>query len=351
MARYSLQQKFGDALHMDFLENSIGPSAAANDALRGSAGAAMARYPDPRLGALRAKLSDRTGIPADCFTFGNGSTEIVDRVLRTFVRPGETVVASDPTWPVFERMCRLHGIGIISVPYHLDLASGCARLDLNDILRAIDTRTRLIYLVSPNNPLGASVPEEEFRQFLTRLRPHLPVVVDGAYAEYCSRPDALQARRVLSETDKPLIGIHTFSKFFGLAGLRIGYAYAHQSVLALISRLHLPFSVSGPAEAAAVGALCDEVHAQQTLTAVREGRRQVRDALKGMGLCFLASDANFVMAELPAPAEVVYQTLTDEHIYLPEVVWNGLMQLPIGTEDENRRYLDILARLKRSQHG
>jgi 3-oxoacyl-[acyl-carrier protein] reductase len=135
MARYSSQPMSRDALHMDFLENSIGPPATARDALRRSTCAAMARYPDPNLRALRSKLAERTGIPADCFTFGNGSTEIIDRVLRTFVRPGETVVATDPTWPVFERMCRLHGIGIISVPYNLDLASGCARLDLNDILR------------------------------------------------------------------------------------------------------------------------------------------------------------------------------------------------------------------------
>ena len=177
------------------------------------------------------------------------------------------------------------------------------------------------------------------------------MVVDGAYVEYCSQPDALQARRVISETDKLLIGIHTFSKFFGLAGLRIGYAYASPPVLALISRLHLPFNVSSPAEAAAVGALCDEVHAQQTRTAVREGHRQVRRKLKAMGLRCVASDANFVMAELPAPADVVYGTLNDAHIFLPEVVWNGLMQLPIGTEDETRRYLEVLARLRRSHHG
>ena len=123
-------------------------------------------YPDPSLSALRSKLAECTGIPADGFTFGNGSTEIIDRVLRTFARPGETVVATDPTWPVFERMCRLHGIGIISVPYNLDLASGCAQLDLNRCF-ACDRRSNPTGLPgkSKQSPGNGAYPSRSFANF------------------------------------------------------------------------------------------------------------------------------------------------------------------------------------------
>ena len=337
------------ALHLDFLENPLGPPGLALQALRQSAGPALARYPDPRLTSLRRALAQRLELPGECFTFANGSTALVERALRTFTKPGDTVVATDPTWPVFERFCRAQGVGLIQVPYTIDRGNVVARLNLDDLLDAVDSRTRLLYLVSPNNPLGTALAETAFRRFLEGLHPWLPVVVDEAYIEYAEQPGLLRTHRLISGSDRPLIGIRTFSKFYGLAGMRLGYAFAASSTMRLLARLELPFATAGPAETAALAALHDLAHAEATRAAVRRGRAQLRDALAQLGLFSLESEANFLMAEMPGDPAQVYDRLIENGIYLPEVVWQGFMQLPIGLEADHERYLRVLAALRSLQ--
>lgn len=338
------------SLHLDFLENPNGPPVLAHEALKQIEAPALADYPDPRLTSLRRALAEKLELPPECFTFGNGSTELVERVLRTFTRPGDEAVATDPTWPVFERFCRAHGVGLVRAPYTIDRSYQIARLDLQDVLAAVNPRTRLIYLVSPSNPLGAAITEAEFLDFLQRLRPGLPVVVDEAYIEYSERPDVLRTNRLVLQTARPLIGLRTFSKFFGLAGMRLGYAFGAPETVRLIARLHLPFATSAAAEIAALAALQDFSHAEHTRAVVRRGREQLRAGLAKLGLLALSSEANFLMAEMPAPDPgLVYDTLMESGIFLPEVVWNGFMQLPIWDEAAHDRYLQVLARLRRPQ--
>jgi histidinol-phosphate aminotransferase len=339
------------ALHMDFLENPAGPPPKALAGLRRSRRASLSRYPDPNTGPLRRALAQRLGLPAGCLTFGTGASELVDRVLRTFARAGDAVVTTDPTWPVFERLCTALGAGVVRVPYVIDRASATARLDLEDVLKAVDSQTRLVYLVNPNNPLGATIDEDDFRRFLARLRPHVPVVIDEAYIEYSDRKGVLRANQVVLDAGRPVIGIRTFSKFFGLAGLRIGYAFADPATTQLIARLHLPFSVSAVGQDAALAALNDRAHAERTRETIQKGRRQLRAALARLGLFALSSEASFVMAEPPAEPDRVYDALVRNGIFLPEVCWNGLMQFPVGLQNENRRYLRVLAGLKRARHG
>jgi len=340
-----------DSLHLDLLENPQGPPGLACEAVRKLEAPALARYPDPRLASLRGALAKRLGLPPECFTFGNGSTELVERVLRTFARPGDEVVAADPTWPVFERFCRVHGVGLARVPYTIDRTQGAARLNLEDILEAVNSRTRLIYLVSPSNPLGAVLGADEFREFLDRLRPGLPVVVDEAYLEYAERPDILNTQRLVLRMERPLIGLRTFSKFYGLAGMRIGYAYAAPDTLRLIARLHLPFACAAAAEVAALAALQDQDHARRTRDAVRRGREMVRRGLQKLGLTSLDSEASFLLAEMPAEPDLVYDTLMEHGLYLPEVFWQGFMQLPLGDDAAQERYLRVLGQLRRRLHA
>lgn len=351
MPRYRPGLAGPGALHLDFLENPNGPPLASRRALRQMDADSIARYPDPAASALRQRLAERLGVPPDCLTFGNGSSEILERVLRTFAQAGDTVVATNPTWPVFERMCRTGGIGVVQVPYVLESKNTRAHLELDKIIEALDSRVRLIYLVSPHNPLGTAIRTDEFRAFLDRLPAHLPVVVDEAYVEYSENSDILRVNEMILATERPLIGIRTFSKFFGLAGMRVGYAYAAPAVVRLISRLHLPFSVSSAAEKAAHAALDDKAHFKRTRETARAGRRQISGALKRLGLLTLESEANFMMAELPGDPAEVYGALNKKGIFLPEVVWNGFMQLPIGTKPENERYLKVLAQQRRRRHA
>lgn len=339
------------ALHLDFLENPQGPPDSAGDAIRRTGKAAIARYPDPQIRSLRRALAGRLDLAEESFTFGNGSTELVERILRTFTRPGDAVLATDPTWPVFERFCKALGLDLCRADYTIDRQEGVARLDFDDLLRLVGPRTRLIYLVNPNNPLGTALPEAGFLHFLDRLPPDIPVVVDEAYIEYAERSDILRLNRLTRGSSRPLIGVRTFSKFFGLAGMRVGYAYAPPETTRLISRLELPFAVSATAESAAVAALADGPFAAATLAAVRRGRAQVRERLGRSGLLTLMSDANFVMAEMPGDPSRIYDTLMEEAIYLPEVFWKGFMQLPISLEEENERYLRVLTHCRPSVDG
>jgi histidinol-phosphate aminotransferase len=336
-------------LHLDFLENPLGPAPMARAAVAGSAPGALSTYPDPRMSGLREELARQLKLPAECFSFGNGSTELIDRVLRTFAREGDLVVTTDPTWPVFERMCRMNGIGLVQVPYRIDRAA--AKIDLREVAAAITSMTRLVYLVNPGNPLGSAIGGRDFRAFLRAIPKHLPVVLDEAYLDYCERPGVVPAHRLILRVENPIIGIRTFSKFYGLAGMRVGYACAAPATLDLITRLHLPFPIAAVAEQAAVAALRDRGHARRTRAMIRQGREQIVRQLARIGLRSLASDSNFLMAELPAPAEAVYDALSAREIFLPEMVWEDFMQLPIGTAAQNRRYLDVISRLKKSSHG
>ena len=352
MARYNAEPPVPPgALYIDFLENPCGPPPSSHDVLKGLGKAAVGRYPDPGLPSLRHALSECLGLPAECFTFGNGSTELVERILRTFTRPGDRVVSTDPTWFVFERFCRVHGVELFQAPYGIDRQKKTGRLDFDGMLAAIDSRVRLVYLVNPNNPLGTAIGEGEFLRFLDRLPPHLPVVVDEAYIEYCERSDILRLSRIVKDSERPLFGIRTFSKFFGLAGMRVGYAYSTPAMTRLIARLALPFSISGASEAAAAAALADASHAERTRLAARRGRGRIYKALSEMGVFALSSEANFVMAEIPGEPARIYDALLEKGIFLPEVFWSGFMQLPVSLEEENGRYLNVLARLIGGEDG
>lgn len=347
MPRYNIEpaSSYG-SVHLDFLENPIGPPASAHDGAKHIDGDTIARYPDPGLTSLRRVLAERLKLPVECFTFGNGSTELVDRVLRTFTHPGDAVIATDPTWPVFERFCHVHGVELVQAAYHIDRTKGLAQLDLNEVLEATNSRTRLVYIVNPNNPLGSTIADADFLLFLERLGPHIAVVVDEAYIEYAESPDIFQSHRHIGTIDRPLIGIRTFSKFFGLAGMRVGYAFAAPATMRLIARLHHPFAVSGVAEIAATAALTDTLHSTKTRAVIRRGHRHLRDALDRMGIFSLSSDANFLMAQIGIEPGTLYDALAEKNIFLPEVFWNGFTQLPISFPRYHQRYLSVIAQLR-----
>ncbi len=352
MPRYDHEPAYSSgSLNLDFLENPVGPSANAYDAVKNIDENFLVRYPDPRLTSLRHALARNLKIPPECFTFGNGSTELVDRILRTFAKPGESVVATDPTWPVFERFCDTHGIELVHVAYRVDRKKGLACLDLDKVLETTDSRTRLVYIVNPSNPLGSAIADADFTRFLERLSPHIAVVVDEAYIDYCVSSDIFRTHRHVLAIDRPLIGIRTFSKFFGLAGMRVGYAFAAPKTLDLIARLHHPFAVSGIAGELAAAALNDTEHSARTRDVIRRGRLHLRQALTRMGIFSLSSETNFVMAQVGIEPGTFYDTLAQENIFLPEVFWRGFAQLPVSFPRDHTRYLRVIAKLKGKRHA
>jgi histidinol-phosphate aminotransferase len=301
----------------------------------------LARYPDDQCSSLRKALSSHLSIPETCFTFGNGSTELVARALRIFVQPGEEVISNDPSWFVFDVFSNDLGIINRKVPFvHVD-KSWAHNLDA--VVRAVGVNTRLIYLVNPSNPLGIGIDADDFRCFLEKIPPHLPVVVDEAYVEYSTRPETLRSHQIISQTDRRVIGFRTFSKFYGLANLRIGYAFAAESTIRLFNRLEQTFPLSSLAETAAVAALHDLEHASKTLEGTSTERLRIEQRLTVSGINFIPSETHFMLVECRAPQAQIYQKFEQKGIFMPMgLIMDRYIVFPIARPDQNDRNLDIL---------
>ncbi len=327
---------------LDRAENAMGMPAKARGVLENAAGQFdLSRYPDERCPSLRKALSGRLGLPEECFTFGQGSAELVERTLRTFAQPGDEVLSNDPTWFFFDRFCQSMGLVNRKVPF-LEIPGGFDH-NLDGLARAVGINTRLIYIVNPSNPMGVGVSADAFRRFLGTIPRHIPVIVDEAYVEYSTRAETLRSHQVVLETDRPVIGLRTFSKFYGLAGLRIGYAFGGRAAMRLFERLEPLFALTSIAEAAAVAALGDEEHAARTLENATRERTRIGKRLADAGLGCFPGEINIMLVECPAPPEKVYKEFEDQGILIPRGIWKDRYILfPIARPDQNDRNLDIL---------
>lgn len=306
----------------------------------------FSRYPDPSYRRLREALSARLSLPADDFTFGPGSAELVERIVRIFGGCGEDVLANDPTWFIFDRYCAMSEVRLRKIPVRQREADGPFDHNLEALAKAITPRTRMIYLINPSNPLGNGIDRREFIEFLKAVPKHIPVVVDEAYVEFSENPDMLRTHELVATTDRLLIGLRTFSKFYGLAGLRIGYAFGTPRAMRLLNRLEHVFCISTMAEEAALAALADEDHARATRNLLRVEKARIRARLARAGLAALPSEAHFMMVECPtAPADSdrVWGAFVEAGIIIPRgLVFDRYLMLPVVLPPQNDRHLEIL---------
>lgn len=272
---------------VDLLAHPLGPSPAARAALAEYAQhGALERY--PAVTPLPKLLAATHGVALDSIVLGAGASELLDRVLGVVMRSGERLVAHTPTWPLFPKLCAEHGLDVITVPYRL--AGDRIDHDLEAVLAAVDRSVRLVYLISPANPVGCALDAEPFARFLAALPAHVTVLIDEAYGEFVTRGDAVDATTV-TRRDPRVIAIRTFSKFYGLAGLRLGYAVASPPLARELEYAAPPFGVTAAAQHAAVAALGDREHARRTHALISRGRSERSNAL--------FSDAPFALAPIP----------------------------------------------------
>jgi histidinol-phosphate aminotransferase len=276
-----------DLAGVDLLAHPLGPSPAARAALVEHAQhGALERYPAAT--PLPELLAATHGVALESIVLGAGASELLDRVLGVVMRPGERLVAHTPTWPLFPKLCSEHGLDAIAVPYRL--AGDRIDHDLEAVLAAVDRSVRLVYLISPANPVGCALDAEPFARFLAALPAHVTVLVDEAYGEFVTRSDAVDAT-TMTQRDPRVIAIRTFSKFYGLAGLRLGYAVAAPAMARELGFAAPPFGVTVAAQHAALAALGDHDHARRTHALIARGRSERPDALR--------SDAPFALAPIP----------------------------------------------------
>ena len=317
-------------------ENPLGVSPLARRAIEESI-AGLTRYPDGNGFELKQALSRRHGVAQDRIVLGNGSNDVLEMAARAFLAPGLEAVYSQHAFAVYPLAVQGAGATGVEVPakeFGHDLAA---------MRRAVSAKTRLLFIANPNNPTGTFVRAGELEAFLSGLPGEVLVVLDEAYHEYL--PDGSQYDSVGWLGRFPnLVVTRTFSKVYGLAGLRVGYAFAAAGVADLMNRVRQPFNVNSVALAAAVAALEDGDFVRKSRELNRAGMRQVTEGLQRLGLEYIPSWGNFVSFKV-ADAAGVFRKLLKAGVIVRPVASYGMPQhlrVTIGLESENARFLQSL---------
>jgi histidinol-phosphate aminotransferase len=319
-------------------ENALGPSPKAVAALRRATGL-LHRYPDSTCRALRLALAKRLKVDPASLVFGNGSDELIVMALRAFVDPGDEVVVATPTFLIYELQARACGAKVITVPLK------DYRYDLVAMRQALTPSTKLVFIANPDNPTGTYVTKTELEAFLRNLPRQVLVMVDEAYYEFVTAKNYPQTMPWVGQ--RPLIVTRTFSKAYGLAGLRVGYGLAAPAIVSALDAVREPFNVNSLAQTAAVAALGDVAFLKRSQQLVRDGMRYLTQALGRLRIRFVPSTTNFVLLELGPRAQEVAHALLRRGVIVREMsAWQlpGCVRVTLGTMPENRRFIAALQR-------
>ena len=328
------------AVKMASNENPLGPSPLAMAAVRAMMNESH-RYPDGGTKVLREKLARMRGVQPEEIFIGLGSSEIIDLASRVLLRAGLAGLTSEGSYAPFSTAIRASNAKLLLAPQRR------FAFDLHAIANAITPETRVIYLANPNNPTGTAFGSGEFSEFLARVPESVLVVLDEAYIHYAARAD-MPDSAALFRTHKNLLTLRTFSKIYGLAGLRIGYAVGTPGLVDAMNKLRTPFNVSGIAQAAAIAALDDKEHVKRCEETNARERRRLHVALEALGLHPVPSETNFIFVELGPIAKEFSEDLLHAGIIVRPLGWMGFpnaMRVSVGTPEENTAFLAAMNRL------
>lgn len=317
-------------------ENPSGPSPKALEAIQ-AALPEITRYPDGNAFDLKAALHKRFSIPTESILLGNGSNEILEMIAQVFLRPGDEAIYSQHAFAVYPLAVQARGATGIEVP-----AKNYGH-DLEGMLTAITQHTKVIFVANPNNPTGTWHTHEAIEAFLHSVPSRIIVVLDEAYEEYLNDTQRSPSLHWY-ERFPNLIITRTFSKAYGLAGLRVGYGVMHPEIAGWINRIRIPFNVSLLAQIAAIAALDDEVYLTHSRKLNQEGYAQLTQGIIGLSRTLIPSFGNFFCVEV-GDAKAVNQGLLHQGIIVRPVANYGLpnhLRVSVGTHDENQRFLDAL---------
>jgi len=347
-----LRREYGlsDIVKLASNENPLGPSPKALAAVR-EALPDLARYPDGNGFELKTALSARLGVPTAALTLGNGSNDVLELVARAFLTPEHAAVFSEHAFAVYPIVTQAIGatarVAKANPPDH-EMPYGH---DLAAILSLIDGRTRVVFVANPNNPTGTWQKTAELEKFLESVPESVIVVVDEAYFEYVeAEMDCPNALRWLDRFPN-LIVTRTFSKAYGLAGLRVGYAVTHPQVADLLNRVREPFNVNSLALTAATAALDDFEHLERSRAVNRDGMKRLLEFCRRQGLAWLPSAGNFLCVDVGRPGREVFLELLKRGVIARPVDNYGLprfLRISIGAETENARLIEALAEVLKS---
>jgi histidinol-phosphate aminotransferase len=329
-----LERELGihDAIKLASNENPLPPSDRVQQAIIAALGH-LNRYPDGSGFYLRQAVAKKHGFTPDQVMLGNGSNDLIELVVRAFMRAGDEAVVPHPSFVVYPMMVQAVG-GIRVMVMLRDY-----RLDLEAMARAITPQTKMVFIANPNNPTATMVTADEVEHFMARVPERTIVVFDEAYIEFAMGPDFPDTLSYVRQGRKVLV-LRTFSKASSLAGLRVGYAVGDADAVALMNRIRQPFNVNALAQAAGLAALDDDNHVLECVRMNEAGKAYLYDEFRSLGVKYVPSRANFILVDVGRSAADIYQKLLHEGVIVRPLTPFGMetaLRITVGTPDENRR--------------
>lgn len=342
-----LERELGisNAIKLASNENPLGPGEKALQAMRDTL-AGVGRYPDGNGFSLKQRLAEKLSVDRKQITLGNGSNDVLEFVARAFVTPENNIVFSEHAFAVYPIVTQAVGASPRIVPA-IDWGN-----DLGGMLAAIDEHTRVVFIANPNNPTGTWLKADRLDAFLKQVPDHVIVVIDEAYFEYasagCMQVPGYDSMLTRVATHTNLVVTRTFSKAYGLAGLRVGYAVSSLEVADFLNRVRQPFNLNSVAEAAAVAALDDDEHLARSVKLNCKGLQQLIMGFTAMGLGYIPSAGNFICVDVESDGRAQFNALLREGIIVRPIDNYAMPQhlrITVGTYDENIRALAALKKV------
>jgi histidinol-phosphate aminotransferase len=317
-------------------ENPLGPSPKAVAAIK-KAVEGLNRYPDGSGFYLSQALAGKYGVNLNQILLGNGSNELIELVVRTFVQPGDEIISADPSFVVYKMITQAGGGTNVIVPCR-DM-----RHDLDAMAARITEKTRIVFIANPNNPTGTMNTRAEMDRFMDQVPDHVIVALDEAYSEYVTHadyPDSLDHLKA----GRNVLALRTFSKIYGLAGLRIGYGITTPEIAELMNKVRQPFNTNSLAQIGALAALADRKHVEKSIAINNEGKQFLYQAFQRLGISYIPTEANFIMFETRRDGSELYSALLKQGVIIRPMGGNRL-RVTIGLPDENRRFVSELEKI------
>lgn len=318
-------------------ENPFGPSPKALEAIAKEA-KNLQIYPDQKSILLREALAKILNLPDNCIICGNGSDDIMQILASTYLNPGEEVVVSKNTFSIYGLVTKIFGGHLIEVPMK------DYEIDLEGLAAAITPKTKIIFFANPNNPTGTAISAAAFDLFLKKVPENVLIVIDEAYIEFAESKDIPKTLDYI-RAGKNIVVLRTFSKFYGLAGLRVGYGVARQELIAPMFRTKMPFNVNRLAQAGALAALEDMAFLDKTYKNNVEGKKYFYSGFDKLGLDYKKTESNFLFVNPKKSADELFLSLMKQGIIIRPLTSFGLpeaIRVSIGTPEQNQRLVAAL---------
>ena len=337
-----LEREYGiaDSIKLASNENPLGPSPMAVEAIQRAVWK-LNRYPDGSGHDLIIKLAENQEVLPDNIVLGNGSDEIVGMLTCALLQSGDEAILPRPSFLMYDIMVRCAG----ATPVYVPLKS--LAIDLDGIKDKITSKTRMVFICNPNNPTGTVVSKENFENFLKSIPPQVVVVVDEAYIEFVRDQNCARSVDYL-DADRVVVTLRTFSKAYGLAGLRIGYGVMPTEIAGLLNRVRQPFNASSLAQAGAIAALKDKAFLKKTITLIHEGLDFLYASLDRLEVKYFPTQANFFLIDMAKEAGEVFESMLRQGVIIRSMTSYGYpnyIRINVGLHEENRRFLKTLEKI------